>query len=926
MKKLLFQKSKKMFAFALLLMMTISAASIALPITNAHYPPWTIPTFAFLTVSPSPIGVGQQALVIMWIDKTSPDALNTQYGEFFGGYKLTITKPDGNKEVMGPYMSEATSTKFLVYTPNQVGVYKFVFDFPGQTIHGTNLWPGFNLTGYGPLYPIQAGRDPNYINDTYSASTSEPVYLNVQAEPIKNWAEPPVPNEFWTRPINAMNREWSKIAGNWLSGAAQNVGPTAPFGYGTGPESAHVMWTKPYFAGGLVGGENYGGLPFTPNRVDSSQLSPPIIIDGKLYYNINVYRPNIGWYCVDLVTGETLYFKNATTKSTFVTSPVLGVQSGSVTITGLLAWGSVLAFYHPDIACDVPYLWVTSTGITNQWDVLDAYTGERLYSIANVSSTGTAVYGNDGSIDRYNLVNLGNTTSPKYYLTLWNSTLATARYQQSIWYATPPPSVGGEIYDGRNGFTLNVSIPAVQGSILTVREGKFVIGGTPGYHFQDKVTLGNIWALSLKPGQEGQLLWNITFTPPENAEDEASYGATGTYNPGIAGWEGVGKGGSFIASSFFVDPEDNVFVLAEPLTQRRWGFDLTTGNQLWESKRESQWQYFSMYTTIYEGKLFSSGYGGQILAYDIKTGQILWNYNATAPGFESPYGDSRMPLIPPLCADGKLYVASSEHSPTYPLSRGRYVHCLDTNTGELLWKLAFHGGSYSAANTLSIGDGYLIGLNNYDEQIYCIGKGPSATTVTVQSDVISQGSSVLIKGTVTDTSAGTKQTQQAARFPNGVPAIADEDMDSWMEYLYEQQTKPNDAKGVAVVLSVKDPNNNTYVIGETTSDASGMYKLLWKPDLPGAYTVIATFAGSKSYWPSSAEAAIGVVQSSQSAAPSLMPTFTASPTITTPTLPSPSPATINPEGGSSVALYVGFAAVILIVAVVAIAIYLRRRK
>ena len=84
-----------------------------------------------------------------------------------------------------------------------------------------------------------------------------------------------------------------------------------------------------------------------------------------------------------------------------------------------------------------------------------------------------------------------------------------------------------------------------------------------------------------------------------------------------------------------------------------------------------------MYSTIYKSKLFSSGYGGQIIAYDIKTGQVLWNYNATAPGFESPYGYSRMPLIPPLCADDKIYVASSEHSPPFPLSRGRYIHCLD---------------------------------------------------------------------------------------------------------------------------------------------------------------------------------------------------------------------------------------------------------
>ena len=35
-------------------------------------------------------------------------------------------------------------------------------------------------------------------------------------------------------------------------------------------------------------------------------------------------------------------------------------------------------------------------------------------------------------------------------------------------------------FDGNNGFSLNVSIPDVSGSILAVREGKYIIGGTGG--------------------------------------------------------------------------------------------------------------------------------------------------------------------------------------------------------------------------------------------------------------------------------------------------------------------------------------------------------------------------------------------------------------------------------------------------------------
>ena len=53
--------------------------------------------------------------------------------------------------------------------------------------------------------------------------------------------------------------------------------------------------------------------------------------------------------------------------------------------------------------------------------MLDAYTGNSITKIANVTSGGTAVYGKDGSILRYNLVNLGTTANPNYYLQVWNA-------------------------------------------------------------------------------------------------------------------------------------------------------------------------------------------------------------------------------------------------------------------------------------------------------------------------------------------------------------------------------------------------------------------------------------------------------------------------------------------------------------------------
>ena len=81
-------------------------------------------------------------------------------------------------------------------------------------------------------------------------------------------------------------------------------------------------------------------------------------------------------------------------------------------------------------------------------------------------------------------------------------------------------------------------------------------------------------------------------------------------------------------------------------------------------------------------------------------------------------------------------------------------------------------------------------------------------------------------------------------------------------YVYHQHEKPNNAMGVEVVVSVLDPNNNLYEVGRTRSDATGTYKLTFDPPVPGEYTVISTFPGSKSYWPSVAETAIVVEDAS----------------------------------------------------------------
>jgi hypothetical protein len=79
-------------------------------------------------------------------------------------------------------------------------------------------------------------------------------------------------------------------------------------------------------------------------------------------------------------------------------------------------------------------------------------------------------------------------------------------------------------------------------------------------------------------------------------------------------------------------------------------------------------------------------------------------------------------------------------------------------------------------------------------------------------------------------------------------------MSDWMLYVYKQFTHPANATGVPVTLDAVDPNGNWVHIGTVTSDMSGTFGYAWKtPDVPGKYTIIATFAGSESYYASYAE-------------------------------------------------------------------------
>ena len=342
-------------------------------------------------------------------------------------------------------------------------------------------------------------------------------------------------------------------------------------------------------------------------------------------------------------------------------------------------------------------------------------------------------------------------------------------------------------------------------------------------------------AISLNLQTLGNTLWKQTYQQ-----------APGNNTRTICGW----------------DPTNGVFVFEDKESMTHYGYSLSDGQLLWGPVSvprgiSTDWNYLSLdQDQIAYGNLYWFGYTGFLYCFNDKTGDLQWTYgnggegNSTYAGFVTPYG--YYPVFISAIADGKIYLVSSEHSPNSPLYQGEQLRCVNATTGEGIWNIDnFANCMYGGVTPIA--SGYLVTDNTYDQQIYCYGQGPSQLTVSAPQASIELGRSLVISGSVTDISAGTKQNQQAADFPNGVPCVSDASMGQWMEYVYMQKPMPNNTTGVPVTLSVIDSNGNNRVIGNTTSDASGTFSFQWTPDITGKYTVIATFAGSQSYYKSSSQ-------------------------------------------------------------------------
>jgi hypothetical protein len=845
-------------AIALLVMFAISIVTSIPLINNGAQAQTTsiLKTYAVADAIPNPIGLGETTLLKCGVSEAAPSA---SYG--WSGITITVTKPDGTTETLGPFTTDSTGSTYTIYTPTQVGNYTITTNFPNNTVP-------INFTPSERGYQINAG--------TVLLASTATATLNVLAEPVANvYPGHALPTEYWSRPIDPQLREWYSIAGNWV----QRPDNSFVTYQDDAPETAHMLWATPYEQGGLT-----GGLFDGDNNVQASayagdayegRFSGSVVIDGVLYYNTagtgtysTVGIPGI--QAIDLHTGEKLWFLNNT----------------------VLSFGQTMFFPSYNVNGVWNYLWSVNGANYTAYNPKD---GSFAFQFYNVPS-GFRTFGPNGEILIYQ-INYANG-----WMALWNSTLAgqqndiigqpsygswtfgvTGLNSAGVSIANPTNVLGQQINSAfptvrcLNGaldkcYTWNVTIPKALpiSNSLGASTGRVVGNELVGVFYNQ--SLVRIWALPLDKETTTRNATQNTQSIPTNFDKSWTPPSEWLLGNNTIHFTG--------ASSYVTDKVygNGVVAVWSKELRTHYGFSLVDGSYLWATESENyldQYGWGNAEHTWYfaYGKLYSVGLAGIVYAYDLSNGHTSWTYTLSDIYGEPVTGENWWGWID-LIADGKVYVGTLEHSANNPIPRGGPFAAINATDGTEIFRVNGMMRETRWGGNPVMGDDIIAGFDTYDLQIYAMGKGPTMTTIVAPTSSIDSGKSIIVQGRVTDISPGTSELARTLRFPNGVPAVSDDSQSAWMLYVYKQFECPTNASGVPLNISVIDSNGNYRTIGSTTSDSNGAYSFNWVPDIAGKYTVYVTFAGSKAYYGSVAQATFVADEAHTTTAPTAVPNST----------------------------------------------------
>ena len=785
----------------------------------------------YLSFRPNPVGVNQPILVNLW---TVP---GPSFVRYFTDFKVTFTKPDGTADIVTIDSFRADSTAWFEYVVDQVGTWKLKFELPGQ------FFPVGNYTM--PAGTSQANYTDSYTRTMYykPASTAEQT-LVVQEAMVASWPPSPLPTDYWTRPIPPEHRDWWQIGGNF-PWRGPSGGPTwdelypNTYGYYTAntgffagdnqrftpwvqaPDSSHIVWKRKIQLSGLHGGD------FGYDSMTTGSGAPSVIYQGMGYQTVT--KPFNGetqsvLQCYDIRTGEIFWERTGVPGPTAIEyaeglPSVPGATSAVGTTGTLIAMsGNRLYKFNPatgavTVNVSIP-AWASITGFSTSVYYRNGY----VLSIQQASATGgPGVYGTP-TAGIYRLIN---------WTTMGSSSNFNSRIISNISW---PAAYFGDMAD----FGTGIGFRAAEVSWFDTPVTGFPYAYIP-YDNASGIRYGTrIKAISFKTGQE---LWDKTvYQGPDS------------------------KYGSIYHSAASIAYNGKLAILAHDGPTEYAGcylcFDQYTGELLWKSEQmDYPWDVpaFGAYSIASAyGMFFRFGYGG-IYAFDWDTGNIVWKYSAQAfSPYETPYVDENGTTVYSWnaggwIADGKVYAVNTEHTPSQPITRGWGIHCLDVNTGELIWK------TKTAGSIGAVADGYLA-LAGQDGVLYVYGKGKSTATVSAPKVVVPRGTGIVIEGTVMDLSPAQ---------PNA-PCVSKESMTLQMEYLHRQL--PIDGlwhnetmTGVPVTLTAIRSDGTSVDLGTvTTNGYYGTFSKTWTPSQEGDYEIIASFLGDASYASSAASTAISV--------------------------------------------------------------------
>jgi hypothetical protein len=852
------KNKKTLYSLSLILMLAMSVIiAFAQPSSAQIGIPQPEKTAGYITVAPTLVGVGQTLTCNAWV---FPLPTTYAYYPYFRGFynvEVTFVRPDGTKDTFMPvdgtggYIAgQMTSlgSMYFYYKPQMAGNWSVSFTMPAQNITDNT---------YTPAGTVQ-----------YSGCTSNTFYFTVQTDPVLAgllngypWSPLPNANVYWDYPINDNNREWSQISGDWTGVSATMATVNSPTAlrwqpYGSGPNTGHIVWKDQVKTGGIVGGA-YGSVSYVGSTtVYAAPTSMYVIMDGMVFCNILNTQPvgqSYGQFrCWDLATGKVLYTANGSISS--------GIHLPGTTFQQTTtAQGDAPVLLESSFGSYVqPYLFGTATvaGIT-YWNYYDALTGVLVRQIANASSARLI----DGTPLAFGAAN-SPTVLGGAYLYRWNMTSVS--------------TTGASAQNWSTGITWKVPLPKALANPRGQYQSIFAVSSD-----LSTVIINNYFQYWGYDANTGALLWNRTLDYQPNTNQELP----------------------------LINVDD--FILIDPTAATFKCYSIKTGALLWETPSFADSPWATTWTIYYTetndlNNMYFGFPDGSMRAYSLTDGHLLWT---SKPFASTEYVNNAVPFVHggTVLVDGKLYEYGG-YSIGYeidPVPRFAMLVCINATTGDIIFTL--NGGVLpnAAAN------GYVIGSGIFDGNLYCLGKGTTSTTVSAPQTTIAAGTSAIISGTVLDKSPASSGADLMAKYPNGVPAISDADMSVWMDYLHMQNAtllnNPPNCNGVPVSLTAVDSNGNAINIGTTTSNNKGTYGFEWTPTTPGLYTIYANFAGSDSYYTSSAA------------------TYATVASVASPT-PAPTSGTQSAVSNSDMIMYFAATGIAIIVAIAVATVLIIRKK